>query len=108
MPRVPQVDQSSRTLLKFVCTKVLSALRYDKLLVARAGDKDKTQQVGGWVDGWVGGWRTPGWVDGWVGGCTRQKPHARRRTRRCPASKRLLRSFWTQGQDLRNLVSILQ
>ena len=40
-----QVDHTSRPLLKYVCSKVLSATRYDKLFLARGNATDKTAQV---------------------------------------------------------------
>ncbi|GAX84468.1 hypothetical protein CEUSTIGMA_g11888.t1 [Chlamydomonas eustigma] len=39
-----QVDHTSRPMLKYVCSKLLNAVRYDKVYLARADAKDKAQQ----------------------------------------------------------------
>ncbi|GAX76181.1 hypothetical protein CEUSTIGMA_g3625.t1 [Chlamydomonas eustigma] len=39
-----QVDHTSRPMLKYVCSKLLNAVRYDKVYLARADARDKAQQ----------------------------------------------------------------
>ena len=50
------MELASRPLLKFVCTQILNPMRYDKLILAKAGAIDKTQRVR----------RFPTWLYDWL------------------------------------------